>query len=74
MRCETGKLCLATRESADRGNTWVELPLQEPTALERQLEAAYVRRYGYDPIEETERLLDTTFTRSAVMWSLANWL
>ena len=68
------ELCLATRESADRGNTWVELPLQEPTALERQLETAYVRRYGYDPIEETERLLDRTFTRSAVMWPLAHWL
>lgn len=68
------ELCLAIRESADRGNTWVELPLQEPTALERQLETAYVRRYGYDPIEETEQLLDTTFTRSAVMWPLAHWL
>ena len=68
------ELCLAIRESADRGNTWVELPLEEPTVLERQLEAAYVRRYGHDPIEETEQLLDTTFTRSAVMWSLTHWL
>ena len=68
------ELCLAVRESADRGNTWVELPLTEPTALEVQIEAEFLRRYGHDPIEETEALLDAPFTRSATLWPLAHWL
>jgi predicted dehydrogenase len=68
------ELCLAVRESADRGNTWVDLPLTEPTAAEEQIEAEFLRRYGHDPIEETEALLDATFTRSATLWPVAHWL
>ncbi len=68
------ELCLAVRESADRGNTWVDLPLTEPTAVEEQIEAEFLRRYGHDPIEETEALLDATFTRSATLWPVAHWL
>lgn len=68
------ELCLAVRESADRGNTWVDLPLAEPTALEQQIEAEFLRRYGHDPIEETDALLDAPFTRSATLWPFAHWL
>lgn len=68
------ELCLAVRESADRGNSWVELPITGPTALEEQIEAEFLRRYGHDPIEETDALLDATFTRSATLWPFAHWL
>jgi len=68
------ELCLAVRESHDRGNVWVSLPLKEPTRVERELEAEFVRRYGYDPITETEKLLGVTFTRSATLWKVAHWL
>ena len=51
------ELCLAVRESARRGNAWVALPLGAPTALEEEVEAEFRRRYGHDPIEETEKLL-----------------
>lgn len=68
------ELCLAIRESARRGNQWVSLPLGEPTELEQQIEAEFVRRYGHDPIEETDALLDTAFSRSATLWPFAHWL
>ena len=62
------------RESARRGNTWVDLPLGEPTELERKIEEEFVLRYGHDPIEEPEKLLDANFTRSATLWPFAHWL
>jgi predicted dehydrogenase len=68
------ELCLAVRESADRGNAWVDLPLTAPTVLEEQIEAEFLRRYGHDPIEETDALLDASFTRSATLWPVAHWL
>ena len=68
------EICLAIRESARLGNTWVTLPLGGPTELERQIEAEFVRRYGHDPIEETEMLLNTQFSRSATLWPFAHWL
>ena len=68
------ELCLAVRESADRGNTWIDLPLTEPTQVEEQIEAEFLRRYGHDPIEETDALLDAPFTRSATLWPVAHWL
>tara|TARA_B100001123_G_scaffold340629_1_gene386097 strand:- start:10185 stop:11414 length:1230 start_codon:yes stop_codon:yes gene_type:complete len=68
------ELCLAIRESARRNNQWISLPLGEPTDLERQIEREFVRRYGHDPIEETDALLDTPFGRSATLWPFAHWL
>ncbi|MDA0747900.1 MAG: Gfo/Idh/MocA family oxidoreductase [bacterium] len=68
------EICLAVRESARRGSTWLDLPLTEPTELEQQVEAEFLRRYGYDPIEETDRLLDAPFLRSATLWPFAHWL
>ena len=68
------EICLAVRESARLGNSWVKLPLDGPTELEGQIEAEFVHRYGHDPIEETEALLDTPFGRSATLWPFAHWL
>ena len=68
------EICLAIRESARLGNTWVTLPLSSPTELESQIETEFIRRYGHDPIEETEALLDTPFSRSATLWPFAHWL
>ena len=68
------EICLAIRESARLGNRWVTLPLGDPTELEGQIETEFVRRYGHDPIEETDALLDTEFSRSATLWPFAHWL
>ena len=68
------EICLAVRESARLGNRWVSLPLDGPTELEQRIEAEFVRRYGLDPIEETEALLDAPFSRSATLWPVAHWL
>ncbi|MCY4377689.1 MAG: Gfo/Idh/MocA family oxidoreductase [Spirochaetaceae bacterium] len=68
------EICLAVRESARLGNRWVNLPLENPTVLEQRIEAEFVRRYGHDPIEETEALLDAPFSRSATLWPVAHWL
>lgn len=68
------EICLAVRESARLGNRWVSLPLDGPTELEQRIEAEFVRRYGHDPIEETEKLLDAPFSRSATLWPVAHWL
>lgn len=68
------EICLAVRESARLGNQWVSLPLTQPTELEEMIEAEFVRRYGHDPIEETDALLDTPFGRSATLWPFAHWL
>lgn len=68
------EICLAVRESARLGNAWVPLPLKEPTDLERRIEAEFVRRYGHDPISETDALLNAPFTRSATLWKAAHWL
>ena len=68
------EICLAVRESARLGNRWVSLPLDGPTKLEQRIEAEFVRRYGHDPIEETEALLDAPFSRSATLWPVAHWL
>ena len=68
------EICLAVRESARVGNRWVSLPLAGPTELEQRIEAEFVRRYGHDPIEETEALLDAPFSRSATLWPVAHWL
>ena len=68
------EICLAIRESARLGNTWMTLPLGGPTELEGQIEAEFVRRYGHDPIEDTAALLETSFSRSATLWPFAHWL
>ena len=68
------ELCLAVRESAHLGSAWVNLPLGEPTDLERRIEAAFVQRYGQDPLADPDALLNAPFTRSGVLWQAAHWL
>jgi len=62
------------RESAQRGNTWMELPLDGATHLERRLRTEYRNRYGHDPLEDSQELLDAPFNRLSVMWTIAGWL
>src|SRR5437879_6359348 len=68
------ELWLALRESARRGNAWVNLPLDGPTELEQRLQAEYRRRYGSDPLEGAETLTEAPFDRLSVMWTVAGWL
>lgn len=68
------EICLAVRESARLGSVWIDLPLTGPTELEQRVEGEFVRRYGYDPIENTEKLLGASFGRSATLWPFAHWL
>lgn len=68
------ELCIAVQESALRGNAWIDLPIQELTELERRIIAEYERRYGQHPIEGVPELLDTTFGRLSVIWTIAGWL
>jgi len=59
------ELLIAMRESAYRGNVWLDLPLDrgQPTAFERQLHKEFERTYGAPPFEDPERLLSTLFPR-----------
>jgi predicted dehydrogenase len=68
------ELWIALRESAGRGNVWLDLPLTETTELERRIHAEYVRRYGGDPVTDTAALLRAPFNRLSVMWTIAGWL
>ena len=66
------EILFALRESARRNNTWVDLPLTEPTALERELEADFLRLYGHTP-EEAEALSRVAIPRAGVRWRVAGW-
>ena len=59
------ELLVAIRESAYRGNGWLDLPLAQgvPTAFERQLHEEFARTYGAPPFEDPERLLGALFPR-----------
>jgi predicted dehydrogenase len=66
------ELCLAIRESARLGSTWVDLPLRGPTELERKLEEEFRRMYGH-PFYEVEALAQVQFPRGGVRWRVAGW-
>ncbi|MDP7278704.1 MAG: Gfo/Idh/MocA family oxidoreductase [Candidatus Poribacteria bacterium] len=68
------ELWFALRESANLNNTWVNLPLTETTNLEKRFQSAYMEAYGGDPVKNTAALLQTSFNRLSVMWSVAGWL
>jgi len=70
--CRDLEILLAMRESARRGNTWVDLPLTEETALEKELEAEFRRRYGHDP-RDTEALVGIRFPVGGIRYTVANW-
>jgi hypothetical protein len=68
------ELWIAIRESAWRGNTWVDLPLTGITRVEEALHAEYARRYGCDPLGDIGRQLAVTYDRTPVMWTVCGWL
>jgi len=68
------EIWFAIRESARQGSKWVDLPLKGVTELERCINDEYVRRYGHDPIKETQKLLHAQFNRLSVTWTLAGFL
>ena len=70
--CRDIEILFAMRESARRGNTWVQLPLTEETDLEKQIEAEFRKVYGHDP-REVEALVDTQFLIGGVRYIVANW-
>jgi len=67
------ELCIAVRESALRGNVWLELPLTELTEIERRLQEAYRELYGHD-YRDVRALAQTAFPRGGVRWTVARWL
>ena len=68
------ELWIALRESVRLGNVWVDLPIRELTELESRIMTEYKRRYGHDPIEGVSELLNATFDRLSVIWTVAGWL
>ncbi len=68
------ELWIALRASALRGSVWLDLPLTEETEIEQRVHTEYVRRYGADPITNTDALLRAPFNRLSVMWTVAGWL
>ena len=66
------EILFAIRESARRNNAWVDLPLTAPTALEKELEADFVRLYGHAP-EDAEALSRVPIPRAGVRWRVAGW-
>ena len=55
------ELLIAIRESSRQGNRRLDLPLREPTELERQLHAEFAQQYGAEPFEDAEALLTRLF-------------
>lgn len=55
------ELLIGIRESAKQNNTWIELPLTEPTGLETKLHTEFEQRYGADPFGDPEELLNRVF-------------
>lgn len=68
------ELWLAIRESAWRGNVWIDLPLTEMTSVERAMLEEFERRYGCDPLGDIEQQLQAVYDRTPVMWTIAGWL
>jgi len=66
------EILFAMRESARRGNVWIDLPLTEPTALEKEIEAEFRSLYGADP-DEPEALAKVAYARGGVRYRLAGW-
>ena len=66
------ELLMAVRESAARGNTWIDLPLPkgQDTTFESQVHQAFERTYGAAPFSDPERLLSTLFPRRGLAQSV----
>ncbi len=68
------ELWIAIRESAWRGNVWVDLPLTETTGVEQAMHEEFERRYGCDPLGDVDKQLRVVYDRTPVMWTVAGWL
>lgn len=68
------EISVAVFESGITGNKWIELPIQYETEVEKQIHQEFIRKYGHDPIKDTDKLKDTVFTRASVIWKVAGWL
>ncbi|HGE69200.1 TPA: Gfo/Idh/MocA family oxidoreductase [Candidatus Poribacteria bacterium] len=68
------ELCVAVFESGINGNKWIELPIQYETEVEKRIHKEFIRKYGYDPIKDADKLKNTIFTRASVIWKVAGWL
>ena len=55
------ELLIAIRESSRQGGRRLDLPVREPTELERQLHAEFAQQYGAEPFEDAEALLARLF-------------
>lgn len=66
------EILFALRESAQRDSAWVDLPLSEPTELEKQIDADFRALYGCGP-DEPEALAQVPFRRGGVRWRVAGW-
>ncbi|MGN6363103.1 MAG: Gfo/Idh/MocA family protein [Thermomicrobiales bacterium] len=58
------EVLIAIRASARQDGAWVDLPLKEVTAAERELHDAYAQRYGHDPLGDIEAVLQTHHPRN----------
>jgi predicted dehydrogenase len=68
------ELCVAVFESGISGNKWIDLPIEHETEVERQIHEEFKRRYGHDPVTESNTMKDTVFTRASAIWTVAGWL
>ena len=68
------ELWIAIRESAWRGNVWVDLPLTEVTSVEEAIHEEFRRRYGCDPLGDLDKQLTVAYDRTPVMWTVAGQL
>lgn len=68
------ELCVAIFESGISGNKWIDLPIEHETEVERQIHEEFKRRYGHDPVTESNAMKDTVFTRASAIWTVAGWL
>lgn len=63
------ELLIAIRESARRGNTWLDLPLRVPTDLEQQLHAEFEQQYDAEPFANADALLGRVFPAPSLIRS-----
>ena len=66
------EILFALRESARRDSDWMDLPLTEPTELEKEIEADFRACYGHGP-DEVEALANVAFPRGGVRYRVAGW-
>jgi predicted dehydrogenase len=66
------EILFASRESARRGNVWVNLPLTEVTELEKRVHEKFRELYGHEP-QEAEALASVPYPRGGARYKVAGW-